>query len=87
MAINKNSGVKAAPASAMAADVASTSTNDLIEMAVIKKIATESTTTPILKRKGGGGSKRLQFTTPLQPYSTSNPITSISPRLIPSRRR
>lgn len=90
MAINTNSGgTKTAPSTA--AGIAS-NTNDLIELSVIKRADatnTEVTTTPILKRKGGGGSKRLQFSTP--EYSVT-PITNtvprcVSPRLIPSRKR
>lgn len=97
MAINTNSsGAKATPAtattSAMAAGIASTA-NDLIELNVIKRAdattAEVATTTPILKRKGGGGSKRLQFSTPecsVTPI-TNNAPRCISPRLIPSRKR
>lgn len=98
MAINTNSSVKASTpssssAAAMASDVASTSTNDLIELNILQKKpvatanATATTTTPILKRKGGGSSKRLQFTTP---EFSVNPIATgpgINTRLIPSRRR
>lgn len=100
MAINTNSGGgKAAPStastSAMAASIASNA-NDLIELNVMKRVdattaditTATATTTPILKRKGGGGSKRLQFSTPecsVTPINTEP--RCISPRLIPSRKR
>lgn len=88
MAINTNSGVKSAQsssASAMAASVVST--NDLIELDIMKKNTADETTTPILKRKGGGSSKKLQFTTPefsVTPIATD---PTINLRLIPSRKR
>lgn len=89
MAINTNSGVKSAATpstSAMAASVAST--NDLIELNIMKKdTADVVTTTPILKRKGGNSSKKLQFTTPefsVTPIATEPGVKSC---LIPSRKR
>lgn len=84
MAINTNSGVKAAPSTSAAAT--SSSTNDLIELNIIQKKPATATTTPILKRKGAGSSKRLQFTTPefsVTPIATDR----VNTRLIPSRRR
>lgn len=92
MAINTKAAPSTATTSAMAAGIAS-HTNDLIELSVIKRVdatPTEvSTTTPILKRKGGGGSKRLQFSTPecsVTPIANTVP-RCVSPRLIPSRKR
>lgn len=92
MAINTNAGIKSAPsssstASAMAAGIAS-STNDLIELNVMKKTTVDVTTTPILKRTGGGSSKRLQFSTPefsVTPIATVPGVVNL--RLIPSRKR
>lgn len=86
MAINTNTAPSSSTASAMAAGVAS-STNDLIELSIIKKNPAEVTTTPILKRKGGGSSKRLQFTTPEFSVTPIASASGVNKRLIPSRRR
>lgn len=88
MAISSNSGNNGARSSISGCG----GNSDNIELETLNKPLpgglTTSTTTPILKRKSGGGSKRLQFTTP--EYSVT-PIASIpginNNRLLPSRRR
>lgn len=86
MAINTQS--RAEPStSAMASGAASSSTNDLIELNTLQKNPGPSMTTPILKRKGGGSSKKLQFSTPEFSVTPIATIPGVKAHLIGSRRR
>lgn len=86
MAINTKS--RADPStSAMASGDASSSTNDLIELNILQKKPGPSMTTPILKRKGGGSSKKLQFSTPEFSVTPIATIPGVKAHLIGSRRR
>lgn len=87
MAINTKSGADPST-SAMASGAASSSTNDLIELNILqKKPGQSSMATPILKRKGGGSSKKLQFSTPEFSVTPIATVPGVNTRLIPSRRR
>lgn len=91
MAINTNSsGSKAAPSTSTSDEGAAAmadSTNDLIELSMLRKRLDTTTTTPILKRKTGGSSKKLQFTTPEFSVTPIATIPGINTRLMPSRKR
>lgn len=91
MAINTNSSSsKNAPSpstSAGATAAITDSTTDLIELNMLQKRLGAATTTPILKRKTGSSSKKLQFTTPEFSVTPIATIPGINTRLIPSRKR
>lgn len=91
MAINTNSsGSKAAPSTSTSDGAAAMldSVTDLIELNMLhKRLDTTITTTPILKRKTGGSSKKLQFTTPEFSVTPIATIPGINTRLVPSRKR
>lgn len=88
MAINSNSGSSAGATNGIGR--IGTAIADDIELETLAKPfpTALATTTPILKRKSGGGSKRLQFSTPefsVTPIATIPGINNN--RLLPSRRR
>lgn len=86
MAINTKSGADPST-SAMESVAGSSSTNDLIELNILQSKPGPSMTTPILKRKGGGSSKKLQFSTPEFSVTPIATVPGVKPHLIPSRRR
>lgn len=85
MAINTKS--RAEPSTSAMASGAASSTNDLIELNTLQKNPGPSMTTPILKRKGGGSSKKLQFSTPEFSVTPIATIPGVKAHLIGSRRR